>query len=222
MGDITKIFGIGEPKTGTATLGVCFRTLFPHDKCASWVPAFSLFWNGNEIDFDKLFEKSQKYRCFNDFPWSHSDLYKKFDKAYPNSRFILTIRESEKWFDSFRRWYTNPSGTEDILWRLKKRHSVGVLSHPLSKEKVIENFENILQDHYKIKEVGRISLFKSEFINAYENRNAEIIEYFEERPNDLLIVNWENGDGWKELCDFLDVPIPNKRFPHINKNKKNK
>jgi len=36
-------------------------------------------------------------------------------------------------------------------------------------------------------------------------------------PN-CLVVCWENGDGWKELCEFLNVPIPDVPFPHLNKN----
>jgi len=34
-------------------------------------------------------------------------------------------------------------------------------------------------------------------------------------PN-CLVVCWEAGDGWKELCEFLGKPIPNVPFPHLN------
>ena len=27
----------------------------------------------------------------------------------------------------------------------------------------------------------------------------------------------DNNDGWEKLCKFLDRPIPNKDFPHLNK-----
>jgi hypothetical protein len=30
-------------------------------------------------------------------------------------------------------------------------------------------------------------------------------------------VCWENGDGWKELANFLEKPVPDQPFPHINK-----
>jgi len=35
-------------------------------------------------------------------------------------------------------------------------------------------------------------------------------------PN-CLVVCWENGDGWEQLCEFLHVPIPDIPFPHLNK-----
>jgi hypothetical protein len=50
----------------------------------------------------------------------------------------------------------------------------------------------------------------------YERRNQRIREYFEDRPEDLLVVDWEEGDGWIELCDFLDVDVPDLPFPHAN------
>ena len=117
--DQARVFGIGSPKTGTATLGVCLRSL-NIGRCASWGPSHSLLWNGHELDFDVLLKVSKQYVCYHDFPWNYMDLYQKLDKVYLGSKFVLTVRESEKWFDSFRRWGTRPDGKEDILWRIKK------------------------------------------------------------------------------------------------------
>lgn len=44
-------------------------------------------------------------------------------------------------------------------------------------------------------------------------------EYFKDRPNDLLIMDFSRGDAWKKLCKFLSKPIPKILFPHENKNK---
>jgi hypothetical protein len=41
--------------------------------------------------------------------------------------------------------------------------------------------------------------------------------YFAGRPDDLLEVCWEAGDGWKELASFLGQPVPALPFPHLNK-----
>jgi len=53
-------------------------------------------------------------------------------------------------------------------------------------------------------------------IKIYENHNNAIKDYFKNRPNDLLVLCWENGDGWTELCDFLDIIPPHVPFPHAN------
>jgi hypothetical protein len=55
-----------------------------------------------------------------------------------------------------------------------------------------------------------------QIIREYEERNRQIIEYFKDRPNDFLVMNIINEDGWDKLCNFLDKPIPKKPFPHKN------
>ncbi len=214
-----KVFCIGEPKTGTSTLGICLRVL-GIKSCGGWRPDLSLLWNGDGLDFDLLLEESKKQNAYHDFPWNYMQLYQKFDKVYPNSKFILTVRDSDKWFDSFKRWGTRPNGEEDILWRLSKPRSRGPLADLEKREKIIENFIPITKLQYGIDEIGPISKYESNFISAYENRNNEIIEYFADRPNDFLVINWEEGDGWDKLCNFLGYPIPDEPLPHMNKSKK--
>ena len=36
-----------------------------------------------------------------------------------------------------------------------------------------------------------------------------------EIPADRLLV-YEVGSGWEPLCRFLDKPIPDEDFPHVN------
>ena len=55
------------------------------------------------------------------------------------------------------------------------------------------------------------------FVERYERHNREVLEYFGERPNDLLLLDLPKGHGWPELCQFLDHPIPDTPFPHANK-----
>ncbi len=54
-------------------------------------------------------------------------------------------------------------------------------------------------------------------IATYERHNRDIREYFADRPGKLLEVCWETGDGWKELCDFLEEDVPDLPFPHANR-----
>ena len=55
------------------------------------------------------------------------------------------------------------------------------------------------------------------YIARYERHNREVQEYFNNRPDDLLIIDLPNDDGWSPLCPFLGHPIPNTPFPHANK-----
>jgi len=55
------------------------------------------------------------------------------------------------------------------------------------------------------------------YTDRFERHNREVLEYFQHRPNDLLVMNLSEGDGWDELCPFLGKRIPSKPFPHANK-----
>jgi hypothetical protein len=64
--------------------------------------------------------------------------------------------------------------------------------------------------------------YKENTINVYNNHNKEVVEYFKNRPNDLLIIDFTKGDRWDKLCKFLDKDIPKEVFPHANNSKINK
>jgi hypothetical protein len=54
-------------------------------------------------------------------------------------------------------------------------------------------------------------------ISIYLKHKSEVTAYFKDRPGKLLVVSWEQGDGWAELCNFLGVyPLPGVPFPHKN------
>ena len=55
------------------------------------------------------------------------------------------------------------------------------------------------------------------YLKRFNSHNAEVLDYFLGREKDLLIMDLANGDGWNELCGFLGVDRPSKRFPHANK-----
>jgi hypothetical protein len=55
------------------------------------------------------------------------------------------------------------------------------------------------------------------YLKRYEAHNQEVLEYFKDRPDDLLIMNLAEGDGWEPLCSFLGKEIPAAPFPHANK-----
>ncbi len=59
--------------------------------------------------------------------------------------------------------------------------------------------------------------YKAEHIQFYLDHYQSVIRYFADKPQKLLMVCWENGDGWKEICNFLGHPVPEISFPHANK-----
>ena len=57
-------------------------------------------------------------------------------------------------------------------------------------------------------------------VEIYEAHLALVRSYFRGRPDDLLEVCWEEGDGWGELSRFLGFARPDLPFPHANRAKK--
>jgi hypothetical protein len=55
------------------------------------------------------------------------------------------------------------------------------------------------------------------YIERYERHNREVLEYFQNRPNDLLVLKLTEGEGWERLCTFLGKRNPNVEFPHVNR-----
>lgn len=58
----------------------------------------------------------------------------------------------------------------------------------------------------------------SEYIYSerFDRHNKEAVEYFKNRPQDLLVIDITKGDGWEKLCPFLNKDIPDVPFPKSN------
>jgi hypothetical protein len=172
-----KIFGIGWAKTGTTTLETCFQTL-----------GYSHYgYNLSLVDqLDQSIAIARRFKTFQDWPWAI--FYKEMDHHFPGSKFVLTIRDSDRWLRSYHNAVSKqvPRKSNEEA----RRKIYGFAYADATDEKLIER---------------------------YERHNAEVQEYFSDRPEDLLVVNWEQGDGWKELCSFLGVPLVNEPLPHSNK-----
>jgi hypothetical protein len=58
---------------------------------------------------------------------------------------------------------------------------------------------------------------QKKYLKKYENHNKEVVDYFEGRiGDDLLIMEITSGDGWDKLCPFLGDSVPFAPFPKSN------
>ena len=57
---------------------------------------------------------------------------------------------------------------------------------------------------------------KARYLEVYERHNEAVRAYFAERPQDFLVMNLQNGDGWNELGRFLGVAVPDGPFVKTN------
>ena len=54
------------------------------------------------------------------------------------------------------------------------------------------------------------------YVSRFERHNREVIDYFGDRPDDLLVFPLTQRGGWNSLCSFLGKDVPNEPFPHAN------
>jgi len=97
-----KIFCIGLSKTGTNSLTSALNIL--GFKAVHWHytrKVFDYHDGGIKIHFDKFLD----YDAFADTPIAR--IYPELDKRFPDSKFILTIRDGSKWVESFRSQFEN-------------------------------------------------------------------------------------------------------------------
>lgn len=58
------------------------------------------------------------------------------------------------------------------------------------------------------------------WLERYREHIDQVRTHFRYRPNDLLVVDWEQGAGWKELGRFLGRTPPLQPFPHLTKERR--
>lgn len=58
---------------------------------------------------------------------------------------------------------------------------------------------------------------KQAHIDFYHRHNQEVQSFFKDKPEKLLQLCWEQGHGWDELSQFLNLHPPGLAFPHSNK-----
>lgn len=119
----SKVVGVGLGKTGTTTLGAALKALGYRHKTHD-AALFDQLHRGNKR---ACIEASGLYESFEDYPWNI--LYRDFDRIYPGSRFILTLRaDPETWFRSLCAHWDRTGDS------IAKRHAYGYLRPHLHRD----------------------------------------------------------------------------------------
>ena len=188
----TRIFGIGMHKTATSSLHRAFKILgfdSGHWESGGWARTI---WN--EMNTTGRSKTLEKHYALSDLPITV--LYQRLDKAYPGSKFILTTRNDFQWLQSMESHWS-------------------YIRNPFRWEWDFYPFTNILHRYI----YGRKDFDATVMLKRYRQHNTEVLQYFKNRPGDLLVLDMEKSHGWPELCQFLGQPIPTVPYPTANKSK---
>jgi len=180
-----KVFGIGLSRTGTKSLHRALGKLGYLDDHFS---THLLDLEGGELSINLT--RARQYDALTDI--TASLFFRELDAAFPDAKFILTVRQSAAWLASCERHFP---ALRPNVW-------------PANSAKVLE---------LRRRTYAAESFDSSRFRAAYEAHTAAVTRWFASRPDSLLVFDVCAGDGWPELCRFLGHPLQSTPFPWANR-----
>lgn len=201
-----KYFCIGRNKTGTTSLKKAFQDLgYPvGDQYRAEILHMDHYFKD---EFDPIIRYCKSAQVFQDVPFSAPETFKYLDKAYPGSKFILTVRDdAEQWYRSITRFHAKLFGKDGRVPTVDDLKSAIYIRKgaPYNTVRVHGTPDH---DPYN----------KEIMIAHYEKHNRDVMEYFKDRPDDLLVINVSQPGAYQKFVDFLGVDSPYDDFPWENR-----
>lgn len=139
-GEITqRVFCVGMNKTGTSTMRHCFEILdlvpiaSPSTRSVHDRAAIKKFHSDH--DYQELIEVARNYKAFEDRPWNMWEAYRHLDQHFPDSLFILTVRNTETWWTSIENWVAS------IKPHMLDRYKTHLRCNDFDKDAMIESYQ---------------------------------------------------------------------------------
>ncbi len=133
-------------------------------------------------------------------------------EVFPEAKIVLTVREPETWYESVKnsiyqtRFEAIGLPTKMLLWITGRynnwKTTVDASTAPIP-----------FMDKQSV--YGVIGEGKEASVEFYKKWVEEVKRTV---PKDRLLI-FSVKEGWKPLCEFLDVPIPDQPFPRSNDTK---
>jgi hypothetical protein len=196
-----EIIGPGFGRTGTSSLkialehlgfGPCHHMFEVRDNPAL-LPDWEAAARGERMDWDRVF---QGYRAQVDRPGAR--YWRELVRHFPEARVILTVRDPDDWFDSVQ-------ATIAPFLAARGTHPsphVNAIAEMGYQTVAVQVFDDRLSDRDHATRVFR----------------EHVTEVQAEIPAHRLLT-FDLREGWRPLCDFLEVEVPEMPFPHTNSSK---
>jgi len=132
---------------------------------------------------ESLLPYINKYDAFQDAPW-HNISLEFLTSNFPDAKYISLERDDEMWFKS-------------LIGHIKRKDFL-MGGAGVQYQKYLKNPEG----------------FKIRMLSKKRAKYQKINSFFASSPEKLLTMNiCDNGDGWETLCEFLEQPVPDVKFP---------
>lgn len=200
----TKIFCIGFNKTGTTSVKKVFEGF--NYRVGSQRMAEELSGAYHNGRWDLIIKYCESACAFQDIPFSWPNTYRHLYDEYPNAKFILTVRDDElQWYQSLKKFHTKRFG------RLPTREDLEASGY-VSKGWEWDNYVNRFGEN-------QTDLWNEEMrTNDYVKHNRDVVEFFRDKPGQLLVLNVKEESAYRKLANFLGQSVPlDAQFPWENK-----
>lgn len=195
-----QIIGAGFGRTGTMSLTSALKQLgfapcyhmVEVMKHPSHIQRWQAAADGEDIDWQDFLGN---YKAGLDYPLSA--FYKELIAAFPDAKVILTVRDPNRWYESTLETIYNSTAIPD--WVLKIVPPMRGFKHMVQSTTWDKLFDGRFED-------------RDYAIHVFGEHIAEVKRSV---PKDKLLV-FRVRQGWGPLCDFLGVPVPTGKFPHVN------
>ncbi len=205
-----RLIGAGLPRTGTLSqkvalemlgLGPCYHmvnVLGDLDEVPKWQRALE-----GEADWAEVLGGFQAT-----VDWPGAFFYRDLVDAYPQAKVLLSVRDGDAWAQSM----------QDTIWGVLYGD---ILIKHLSEAQALVNprwgaYIDLMREMWRRSGLIYGQEADLEWMAAAMGRyHAEVQRNI---PAERLLV-WSPGDGWEPLCEFLEVPVPDMPFPHLNDTK---
>lgn len=195
------VIGSGFGRTGTRSLkdalellgfGPCHHMaeVFRNpEQAATW----QAYARGEPQDWQAYYAD---YRAQVDWPGCH--VWREALAAFPDARVLHSQRPEESWWNSFNR-------TIGKLMRVLGSPDLDISDHGRAMLYAVK--QGIIDPTFP-----QGTADKQAVLAAYRQRAEEVKAAV---PTERLLI-FDVAEGWEPLCAFLDVPVPDQPFPHIN------
>lgn len=199
-----KVFCIGNNKTGTTSLEKFFKD---HDyNVANQREAELLLEDYINRNWKPIIQYCKKYEVFQDIPFSMPYLYVVLDHVFPNSKFILSVRDTpEQWYNSISKFHGKLFGRNGELPTKEDLQNGNYIQKGWIWKAMKERYGDY-ENPYD----------KDRLIKLNENYNDDVRNYFKNNPN-FLEINVSDENAVQKLSNFLGIEAKYNGFPHENK-----
>lgn len=201
-----KVFCVGRNKTGTTSLKKVMSEL--GYVVGDQRTAEKMIKQWGQRDFKRLLKYCRTAQFFQDIPFSLPFTFQAVDMHFPGSKFILTVRDEEAWYESMRKFHLSERVHGDKALSLELLKDAEYCYKGFAYDTKVLVYDLPEDDPYH----------RETLLDHYRYHNKMVKDYFRNRPGDLLILDVSEPDAYQKLCEFLGKPYSSSNiFPWENK-----